>query len=183
MTVAKKLRKAKKNPVDQVFNPLGRKLMRREFPFSELAFGTGFLVFLLMLAIWIRLQKESYNAGDRDLGYEALLSGSREDRLYRMPLRRWVEPGSERWGGAPLELGPFPVALLDDGWAVDGRLEEYDPSNLYEKINGAAEQFLKFGFQRLYYVTLWKGEHLLALELYDQGSFQNALGLFAEQYD
>jgi hypothetical protein len=82
-----------------------------------------------------------------------------------------------------VDLGIFPTGLLDGGWTMDGRVETYDAENLYEKINGAAEQYLAFGFRELHYVTLSDGEGYLTIELYDQGEFPNALGIFSAQRD
>ena len=80
-----------------------------------------------------------------------------------------------------VDLGVLPRSLLSGGWQLDGRLETYDPDNLYEKINGAAEQYLAYGFTELNYVTLARGDDFISLELYDQASFPNVLGLFSAQ--
>ena len=36
-----------------------------------------------------------------------------------------------------------------EGWSQDGATELFQPDNLYEHINGAAENFLAYGFERL----------------------------------
>ena len=63
------------------------------------------------------------------------------------------------------------------------RPERFDPDTLYEKINGQAEQYLKFGFQELWVVSLEhpQSETTLDVFLYRQGSFADSIGLYREQ--
>ena len=117
-----------------------------------------------------------------NIDFAILVQDSVEDTLYRRPVERWTEPGAAKAGAGPVvDLGILPGSLLDGGWQLDGRLETYDPGNLYEKINGAAEQYLAYGFTELNYVTLARDDDFITLELYDQVSFPNVLGLFSAQ--
>ncbi len=70
---------------------------------------------------------------------------------------------------------------MGEGWGLKGRVQAFDPSNVYEKINGAAEQYIAFGFKQLHCAALTDGTRSIAIELYDQGSFANVLGIFAAQ--
>ena len=167
---------------DRILNPLRRKILRRRFSTAELVFGPLFLVLLLLVAIWIVLQKDRFDPGERDIAFTQLQKDSVEDNLYRRPVERWTEPGTTAAGGPPsVDLGILPLSLLAGGWQLDGRVETYDAGNLYEKINGAAEQYLAYGFTELNYVTLARGDNFITLELYDQASFPNVLGLFSAQ--
>ena len=96
-------------------------------------------------------------------------------------LKTWVEGGSLKAASGAPDLGVFPADVLSDGWSVDGRVEVYDPSNVYEKINGAAEQYIKFGFVKLHYLSIENGDDFISIEIYDQGEFANTLGIFAGQ--
>lgn len=168
---------------ERVFNPLKRKVLRKRISSAETRFGVVFIVLLAVAGIWILAQKANFDPADRDISIEVLETDSVEDTLYQKPLKRWQEPGTATGGPAPVNLGLFPPSILNDGWTVDGRVESYDPDNLYEKINGAAEQYLSFGFQKLHYVTVGQGENFVTIEIYDQGSFPNTLGIFAAQRD
>jgi hypothetical protein len=163
--------------------PLKRRVLRKRISTAEAVCGAGIVVVLALIAFWVVSQKDSFDPAERDISFEALQRDSVEDTLYRTPLRRWVEPGSAPSSLPAVDLGIFPPGLLDDGWELDGRVETYDSGNLYEKIDGAAEQYLAFGFRELHYVTLTRDESFLNVELYDQGSFANALGLFSSQRD
>jgi hypothetical protein len=174
---------ARKATGDRVFKTLKPKLMRKRIPMGELAFGAAFLVLLLLTAWWVLAQRDRFDPADRDISFEALQKDSVEDTLYRTPLARWIEPGAAGQAVAAVDLGIFPEGLLDGGWELDGRVEVYDPENLYEKINGAAEQYLAFGFRELHYATLAGTAGFLNVELYDQGDFPSALGIFAAQRD
>ncbi len=161
----------------KLFNPLRRKLLRERIPPVESIAAAAVIVVLAVVAIAVLAQRDSYDPAERDF----TASEHTELQLYHTPMKPWAEPGS---GGVPaqeVDLEIFPSAVLDDGWQLDGRVETYDSTTLYEKINGGAELYLSYGFQKLYYLTIAKGEHSITVELYDQGLFQNALGIFAGQ--
>ena len=173
---------ARKKQGDKILNPLRRKILRRRFSNAELVFGPVFLVLLVLVAVWIIRQQDNFDPGERDIAFTQLQEDSVEDNLYRRPVERWVEPGTVLAASGPaFDLGFLPRSLLSEGWEPDGRLETYDPENLYEKINGAAEQYLAYGFTELNYLTLAQGDDFVTLELYDQETFPNVLGLFSAQ--
>jgi hypothetical protein len=160
---------------ERVLNPLGRKVMRKHFPVWETRFGIAFSVVLVLLAGWIMAQRNNYDPGDRDISTEVLVANQVEDTLYKAPLVAWREPGSVVGGGG-VDLGIFPASLLDGGWTLDGRVETYTRDDVYEKINGAAEQYISYGFQRLHYVTITDGQASITTEIYDQGSLRQYAG-------
>ncbi len=65
-----------------------------------------------------------------------------------------------------------------EGWQKQDTVAVYDASNLWERINGAADLFLNYGFQELSAVDLRKGSVGLALEIYDMGTPLNAFGIY-----
>ncbi len=167
---------------ERLFTNMRRRVLRRRVPRAELVFGAGFLVFLVLAGFWILAQSDNFDPGERDIDIETLAAGGPPIEVYHRPLERWVEPGTAHAGGpVPIDTGIFPAAIVDGGWDVDGRVEVYDKSNVYEKINGAAEQFIRFGFEKLHYVTLAKDGTYLTIELYDQGGFPGGLGIFSAQ--
>lgn len=168
---------------ERLFNPLRRKVLRKRISSGEAAFGALFLVLLGGAGLWVAAQRNHFDPAERDLSTEALARSSVEDTLYRVPLQRWRDPGAAAGpeAAAAVDLGIFPAGFLADGWSVDGRVETYDPNDVYEKIDGAAELYLRYGFQRLHYVTIAHDADLVTVELYDQGTATNALGVYSEQ--
>jgi len=65
-----------------------------------------------------------------------------------------------------------------DNWQKEDTVAVYSPSNLWERINGAADLFLNYGFQELYAADLHNGNVGLALEIYDMGTPLNAFGIY-----
>ncbi|MEE4311004.1 MAG: DUF6599 family protein [candidate division KSB1 bacterium] len=65
-----------------------------------------------------------------------------------------------------------------NGWSVDSEIKMYNPGNLYEYINGAAEQYIEFGFQSLQSGDLAQESVTVTLDIYDMGSPLNALGMY-----
>ncbi len=166
---------------ERILTPHKRKVLRKRIPLAETLSAVGLILFLALATLWVSAQGENYDPSDRDVSLEVLQGPSDGRSLYNPPLQRWVEPGARGAAEPAIDLGIFPPRLLDSDWEIDGRVETYDPSNVYEKINGAAEQYISFGFRQLHYVTIGKEPHLVTVELYDQGEFRNALGIFSAQ--
>lgn len=178
---------------NRVLNPLSRRIYRKRIPRAETVAGAAILVLLAGTGLWVYTTADAFDPAERDLSTEALQAAIVEDNLYRAPLKIWTEPGRSGamaagftgampGGAAPgPDLGLFPREILDGGWTLDGRVEIYDKDTLFQKIDGAAEQYLAFGFRRLYYVTLAKDGAFVTLEVYDQGDFPGTLGVFAAQ--
>lgn len=169
---------------DRVLNKLGRpKLLRKEIPNSEALAGGLLLLALLSMGLWLRAQRGAYDPGERDIETALLVEQSVIDDLYRPPLKRWRDPSAEVSAAAPIELGPFSPSLLAGGWRTTSNPQVFSPETLYEKINGQAEQYLKFGFVELTVIELeHPGEgRTLDVYLYDQGTFEGSLGVYQEQ--
>ncbi len=176
---------------NRVLNPVPRRIFRRHVSRAENLVAGGLLVALLLAGAWVAAQRDAFDPAERDLSAEALGSAAVQDTLYRAPLKPWTEPGHApaasaggvAEGAATPDLGLFPRGILDDGWRLDGRVEVFDKDTLYEKIDGAAEQYLAFGFRRLYYATIARDDAFINLEIYDQGDVPSTIGIFAAQRD
>lgn len=170
---------------ERVFNNRKRKVFRKRISAREMASSLGLLLLLILAAVWFATRKDAYDPSERDISMEALVEGTVEDTLYQTPLQRWVEPSARAAGSTAPDLGVFPESILADGWTPASRLQEFDPEKLYEKIDGAAEQYIAFGFKMLHYLVLAKSgsDQEISIELYDMGAFENALGIFAAQRD
>ena len=64
------------------------------------------------------------------------------------------------------------------GWQPEDEVLTYNPENLYEYINGAADQFLDYGFQILQSRDLSKGDLKITVDIYDMGESLNAFGMY-----
>ncbi|MFP4501803.1 MAG: DUF6599 family protein [Candidatus Hydrogenedentota bacterium] len=166
---------------DRVLTNRKRKVFRKHIPTYELVSGVVVVGALVAAGVWVAAQKDNYDPGERDISAEVMDSSATEDTLYQAPLKLWAPP-NQRQGGGP-NLGIFPQDVVQGAWEPSSRLQEFDPDTLYEKINGAAEQYLQFGFEKLHYISLANRDDdiELGMELYDMGAFKNALGIFASQ--
>jgi hypothetical protein len=79
-------------------------------------------------------------------------------------------------------LPAFQAAALPEhlisGWARAGPLKEFQGGNLFDFIDGGAEIFLEFGFDRLLVQDYRKGNSEIVLELYQMESPESALGIY-----
>lgn len=168
---------------NRIFNDLKRaKLLRKSIPPAEAFAGVVCLVVILGFGVWVAAQKNTFDPAERDVSMEVLREQSVEDTLYRTPLKRWQEPGAGPVAAVSVDLGPLPAELANAPWQSPRRVQTFTPDTLYEKIDGQAEQYLKFGFRRLDVAALQhESGATLDVFLYDQGSFANCLGLFEEQ--
>jgi hypothetical protein len=78
---------------------------------------------------------------------------------------------------------PHPEAAA--GWKQSGKVRYYKKDNLFELINGAAEQYLEYGFKELAtadYVSPEAGAgKTITVEIYEMNDALGAFGLFSRQ--
>ena len=85
------------------------------------------------------------------------------------------------------EAGSFPAQVLPSGgfspdWALKGKPVLYNPDNLFEHINGEAELFMPYGFERLAtatYITGKDADAWLVADVYKMGSLLDAFGIYS----
>ena len=76
---------------------------------------------------------------------------------------------------SPLQANDFPDIK---GWKPASEVLSYNPDNLYEYINGAADQFIAYGFQELVSCDLTSANLQVTVDIYDMGTRLNAFGMF-----
>ena len=67
------------------------------------------------------------------------------------------------------------------GWSSNGQLLTYGRENLWEHINGAADQFLDLGFQQLQVMEFSQNTLSISIEIYDMGNSINAFGIYSAE--
>ena len=65
-----------------------------------------------------------------------------------------------------------------DGWEIIGEVDSYNQENLWEYINGAAEQFYEYGFEELKSAEFKSGTISAVIDIYDMGTPLNAFGIY-----
>jgi hypothetical protein len=66
-----------------------------------------------------------------------------------------------------------------EGWEQDGEVKTFEKSNLFNHINGAAEFYFSYNFQKVWVVRYKKGDAELTLEVYDHGDPDHAFGIYS----
>jgi hypothetical protein len=155
--------------------------MRTHIPGSENLSVALIFIALIALGAWVMTTRDDFDPTERDLPIELLGDNSLQIDIYNRPLKPWVEPG-QQLAGAAFDLGPFPQSTLDADWQPVGRVKRFQADNLYEKINGEAEKFIKQGFVELAFLRLRSASDTseIAIELFDQGDLGGSLGVFSE---
>jgi hypothetical protein len=72
------------------------------------------------------------------------------------------------------------------GWQRSGAPYAYTPEQLYTYIDGAADQFIAYGFVRLHgaeYVCTAEQQESITVDVYDMGSALSAFGMFTSKKD
>jgi hypothetical protein len=96
-------------------------------------------------------------------------------------LLAWQAAAAQETGGAGDLAKLLPSAFAIEGWRTDGDPLVYEPDNLWEYIDGAAENFLSFDFRRvLAQDYLSSGGRGLKVEIYEHGSPLMAYGIYAQ---
>ena len=84
-------------------------------------------------------------------------------------------------GATPLQ-SLIPQRNLPEGWGLVDEPRIYTKKTLFERINGQAELFFKYGFQKsvfAIYQNQKDKEHQIELDIYDMGSVLHAFGIFS----
>ena len=165
----------------QIFGLRRHRLLRTSIPLAENLSAALIGFVLIALVAWVMSTGNDFDPTERDLPIELQLSSAREIPIYTPPLQAWVDPARPIAVGA-LDLAPFPADIAEADWQPVGRVKRFQAENLFEKINGEAEKFIKQGFVELAYLLL-RSDHdgsEIAIELFDQGDMAGSLGVFAE---
>jgi hypothetical protein len=84
-------------------------------------------------------------------------------------------------GGAGKPVESLLPKSCASGWAVEGAIAAYTRENLYRHINGEAELYMPYGFQKaataLYVGTGKKGDGLV-VNVFEMGSLLDAYGIY-----
>lgn len=88
------------------------------------------------------------------------------------------------WAAASASAEELPAKLLlppscGPGWKVDDRQASYGRETLSDRIDGEAELFLPYGFERLDYARYLQGEDSFDVDVYRMGSVLDAFGIYA----
>jgi hypothetical protein len=90
------------------------------------------------------------------------------------------------WGslseGATSLQSLIPQKNLPEGWRLVNGPKTYTKKTLFERINGQAELFFKYGFQKsafAIYQNRKEKENQIELDIYDMGSVLHAFGIFS----
>lgn len=65
------------------------------------------------------------------------------------------------------------------GWFQEGNVEVFEKDNLFNHINGAAEFYFSYNFQKLWVTRYKKDDAELTLEVYNQGDNVHAYGIYS----
>ncbi|MCP5064817.1 MAG: hypothetical protein GY936_20550 [Ignavibacteriae bacterium] len=80
---------------------------------------------------------------------------------------------------SPSNDGMFPEI---EGYQKNGEIETYNPDNLYDIINGAADSYIKYDFEKLSIIR-YKGnaDQSLRIEIYRHSNSANAFGIYSNE--
>lgn len=168
------VRAPKRHDPDRLFNPDGFRHYRRRYSLVELRWGFAVLALLVAISAWV-----AYRGARPDPAlFAALIPPTTKGGPTSAYLAKRVGKASPETPRA--KRGPLPADLAPAGW-VEGALGHFDSKNVYEKINGRESYYKSFGFERLSCLLLKHGASgaTIDIELFDQGSSQNALGAYA----
>ena len=76
----------------------------------------------------------------------------------------------------------LPAPACAEGWVMDGKVTLYDRDTLFERINGEAELYVPYGFDRLAaarYASAKEAQTGFDADVYRMGSLLDAFGIYA----
>jgi len=81
-------------------------------------------------------------------------------------------------GPAPAQEFKFPEL---SGYRINTDFQVFNPDNLWDFINGAAETYLSYGFQDLHVAEYKKGKNVIKLEVYRHSDHIMAFGIYSTE--
>lgn len=81
-----------------------------------------------------------------------------------------------------IPIESFLPKKLPEGWRQIGSPQVYTPKNLFNRINGQAQLFFKYGFQKsvsALYQNSFNSKDQVEVDLYDMGDVLQAFGIFS----
>ena len=85
----------------------------------------------------------------------------------------------EFFAQTPAEL--FNTLPEISGWNLSPEMENFDRSNLYERINGAAPLFLENNFEEMTSMEYTQGENYITIQAYRHTTPEDAFGMYASE--
>lgn len=76
----------------------------------------------------------------------------------------------------------LPVPACADGWTLQEKVTLYDKETLFDRIDGEAELYFPYGFERLAYARYsnsQSGQIVIEADVYEMGSLLDAFGIYA----
>src|SRR5256885_4805609 len=161
---------------DRLFVRDGWRHYRRRYSLAEVRWGLACLAALVLIAGWVAWK------GAHPV--DPLLFADGAALLKSAPAARAATPTaavpSPTAPAAATDRGPLPPGLAGAGWR-EGKIAQFDPENLYVKIDGRADFFKGFGFRHLWSVLLVSEQDpatTVDVEMYDLARPANALGAY-----
>jgi hypothetical protein len=178
---------------DRLFVRDGWRHYRRRYSLAEVRWGLACLGALLLIGGWVAWKGAHPDPALFADGAALLKSGRPTDLPVTGPVTPPTASAAHPTPAAPAMApaepaaaagrGPLPTSLAGAGWREE-KIAQFDPENLYVKIDGRADFFKGFGFRRLWSVLL-VSEHDAAttvdVEMYDLGRPDNALGVYGAE--
>jgi hypothetical protein len=84
---------------------------------------------------------------------------------------------------AAMAAAPMPDCKAVPGWSQQGEARSYVSDNLFEYMDGNAEGYLIYGFQRMQGVTCQAGEDTLVIDISEMADPDSAYGIYAANRD
>ncbi|MBL0176638.1 MAG: hypothetical protein IPP94_15465 [Ignavibacteria bacterium] len=85
------------------------------------------------------------------------------------------------FAAGPDALRLLPKSGEHKGWMHKGAPRVFEHDKLWEYINGGADVYLDFGFQRVVTVDLENGKRSMTVDLYEMKTLEGAFGIYARE--
>ena len=166
-----------------MFGGMGKKaFMRTQIPLTERVLSWSLLGLIAAVGVAVYLKGQRYDPGLFALDVSSLT----QTPSARVQVERLVEESDDGVVATAESAEPAATSagllgnLAPDGWQRMGPVEQFDADNLYEKINGRAEQYLAYDVVGLTCISLAEaGGQFVDLFVYDMGQPLHAFGIYS----
>lgn len=155
-----------------------RGFVREKISTTEKTISYSLLILIFGIGIAIYLKGQHFDPGLFELDHAYLQNAQTDTRESLKLYEPGFGPEGETTSAANVSTTAF-SDLAPNGWKQLGSEEAFTADTLYEKINGRAEQYIRYGVKGMQFVGFTDGKKFIDVFVYDMDNPIQAFGIYS----
>ncbi|MGA1199381.1 MAG: DUF6599 family protein [Candidatus Latescibacterota bacterium] len=157
-----------------------RGFVREKISTTEKTISYALLILILGIGISIYTKGQRFDPGLFELDHEYIQNAKTDPRESLKLYEPGFGPDGEITSPSPPTIATTPFSnLTPSGWKMLGKEEAFTADTLYEKINGRAEQYIRYGVKGMQFVGFTDGNKFIDVFVYNMDTPIQAFGIYS----